>query len=130
MIQVLRAELATGRDRKRAFDRARAACRRAKDHARFDNTGLPAAHRSAGNLEWLRGNLETARQLWQRSIDEAKRMRARNEVGLTLLEIGSRLGDRHYLEQAERVLTTCGAELHRRRASDLLMHGQTTTAEC
>ena len=69
--QVLRAELATGRDLKRALERARAACRRAVDHARFDNVGLPAAHRSAGQLEWLRGNLASACQHWQRSMDEA-----------------------------------------------------------
>ena len=57
-------------------------------------------------------------------------MGARNEVGLTLLEVGSRLGDRQYLEQAEGLLAACGAELHRRRASHLLMRRLTTTAEC
>jgi hypothetical protein len=42
------------------------------------------------------------------------------ETGLTLLEMGRRLGERSTLEQAEVVLATCGADFDRRTAHELL----------
>ncbi len=61
-----------------------------------------------------------ARELWQRSLDAAERLGARYETGLTLLEMGQRLGERSDLEQAEVLLAACGADLDRRRAHELL----------
>jgi tetratricopeptide (TPR) repeat protein len=117
---LLKAELASNGNRQASLDLARHACRRALVAGKLDCAGLPAAYRLEGVYEWLKGKPTAARKSWQRSLDAAERLGARYETGLTLLEMGRRLGQRSDLEQAEVLLATCGADFDRRRAHELL----------
>ena len=78
---------------------------------RLDCEALAAAHRCRGTYQWLRGRPRRAVRSWRRSIAVAERIGARYELALTWLEIGSRTGERGYLEDAEQVFSELGDEL-------------------
>ena len=118
---VLRASLASDANRRTALARAQRACRRAIAGGKLDSAGRPAAYRAAGTCEWLRGEPDEARRLWQLSLDAAQLLESSYEVALTLLEMGGRLGEKATVEEAEALLRRCGAELARHRAHEVLV---------
>jgi hypothetical protein len=117
---LLRAMVATRSDRRAALDRAQRTCQRAIADGSLYRAGQPDVFRAAGTCAWLRGKPDEARRFWQLSLDAARFLEAKFEVARTLLETGARLGDRSTVEEAEVLATSCGAELVRRRAQQVL----------
>ena len=60
-------------------------------------------------LEWQRGNVRAAKQIWTRGCDLAERMGARYVLAQTRHEIGRRFKNRDDLESAERLFMAAGA---------------------
>jgi tetratricopeptide (TPR) repeat protein len=72
--------------------------------------GLPEALRLQGTCEWLKGNGKAAQKRWEQSLKLAREQGQRYEEGLTILEMGLRLGNRDYLERSVLILSGIGAE--------------------
>jgi tetratricopeptide (TPR) repeat protein len=83
--------------------KARQACRAALAQEKFDRGSRVAACRMQGLYEWLRGKSKPAQKWWQRSLEAAKALGARYELGLTHLEMGKCLRDAAHLKQAEMI---------------------------
>jgi tetratricopeptide (TPR) repeat protein len=53
---------------------------------------LPIAHLYLGNVAWLTGDVEGARDAWQDAVDKAESAQAMNNLGWLLYSEGSDLG--------------------------------------
>jgi tetratricopeptide (TPR) repeat protein len=96
------------------------ACQDALKQGKAYLPGKPRAMMLRGQYEWLRGKQTAAKKWWQRSLTLAEQMNVRYELGKTLLDMGSRLGDRSYLEKAIAILSEVGAEWDLARAREAL----------
>ena len=100
--------------------KAKCACRDALKQAKAARQVLPETIRLQGTYEWLRRKPAAARKWWQRSLALAEELGQRYDVGMTLLEMGQRLGERAHLERAEAILAEIDAERDLARARELL----------
>ena len=94
------AEALQGAPRAAALREAQRACRTALGCARRMPLWLPAGLRLQATSDWLRGDAPAARKGWQESLDVAARSAFPVERGLTLMEMGRRLGDAELVRQA------------------------------
>lgn len=117
---LLAAERSVGFDRAAWLKKAVRACREALKQEKEFRPGLPEAMRLQGTCEWLKGNRASADKWWQRSLAEAERMKLRYDIGMTLAEMGKRLGDRANLDRAEAIFSEIGAEWDLARAQEAL----------
>jgi tetratricopeptide (TPR) repeat protein len=117
---LLALEQAGSAEKGRAFKEAQKACRELLKHGKADIAALVPAYRMRGTYEWLRGRPGKAEKWWQKSLEHAEKLGARYEGALTHLEIGRRLGDRGYLEQAEAAFADMGAAFDLAEAQQLL----------
>jgi hypothetical protein len=120
MVRVAQAEHAQGAERAAALAEARRACRTAMHCARQLPLWLPQAWRTQGTLHWLEGDEAAARNCWRESLAAAERSSFPVERGLTLLEKGSRLGDRALAEPAAALFRQTRARTHLERVVALL----------
>ena len=81
---------------------------------------MPEALRLQGTCEWLRGKKGPAQEWWDQSLTMAQEQGQRYDEGVTLLERGSRLGNRGDLEKAIMILSEIGAEWDLARAREAL----------
>jgi class 3 adenylate cyclase/tetratricopeptide (TPR) repeat protein len=117
---LLTAERASGPEKRGALHKAERTCRRAIAGGELDSAGRPAAYRAAGTCAWLRGKPTEARRLWQISLDAARFLESTYELGLTLLERGSRTAELAEVGEAAALFNKCGAELAAFRAREVL----------
>jgi tetratricopeptide (TPR) repeat protein len=109
-LAVRSAEGAAGPEHRAALRRARRACRGALRQSARTPEAAAAAARLRGTLEWLAHHRRRARRWWAASLAAGTRLGARQEVGLTHLEIGRRIGDRPSLERAAELFAAIGAD--------------------
>jgi tetratricopeptide (TPR) repeat protein/predicted Ser/Thr protein kinase len=102
------------------LNEARHACRQAIKHAKTFRPGLPEALRLRGTCEWLKGSPAAAQKCWQDSLALAVEMGTRHDQGMTLYEMGRRLGDREHLERAIAIFAEIGAEFDLARSQEAL----------
>jgi tetratricopeptide (TPR) repeat protein len=100
--------------------KARRACRAALKEGKAYRPGLPEAMMLQGRYEWLRGKPATVQEWWQHSLALAEEMGQRYDLGMTLTEMGRRLGERAHLERAEAIFAEIGAEWDLARARKTL----------
>jgi hypothetical protein len=81
---------------------------------------MPEALRLQGTCEWLKGKSGPAQKGWDQSLKMAQAQGQRYDEGLTLLEMGRRLGNRSVLEKAVTILSETGAEWDLARARQAL----------
>ena len=117
------AEGAAGVERAALRHKAEEACRTTVRHGRTVREGVPGAYRLTGRYHWLSGNPAGARRWWERSLTAAEQLGARYELGLTLLEMGRRLGGRPYVERAGSIFADLGASFESADARNLLLQG-------
>ena len=86
------------------------ACRAAVKQGKIYRPGMPEALRLRGRYAWLRAKPQTAGRSWQRSLALAEGQGQPYEVGLTLLEMGQRLGDHGHVEHAAAIFNRIGAQ--------------------
>jgi len=127
---VLKADAAQGAARVSALKKAGSACRAALRQGRLFRGGASCAMRSQGLYDWVKGNHAAARRWWERSLGIAQELGARYDMGMTMLEMGQRIGDPQFLRRAETVFSEIGAELdlattHRLRQSPARSTGST-----
>jgi tetratricopeptide (TPR) repeat protein len=113
---LVKAEKADGRARTAILKKAKRACRAALREGRHFRGSLPGAMRSQGTYEWLRGKHAGAQRWWEQSLSAAQKLRARYDLGMTLLEMGRCMSDSALLERAETIFSEIGAELDRATA--------------
>ncbi len=102
------------------LNKAERACHAARAHARKFLPAMPEALRLQGTCEWLNSQEAPARKWWDQSLKMAQEQGQRYDEGIILLEIGSRLNDRDYLERAFTILSEIGAEWDLARAREAL----------
>ncbi len=99
---------------------ARQACQMALKWGRLDRASLVAAYRAKGTYEWLAGSPTAAHWWWQRSLQLARRLGARYELGMTHLEIGRLTGEHDRLESAQSIFANVGAQFDLAQTQGLL----------
>lgn len=104
------AETAEGATRSGWLRKAKTACRAALRQTRADTELTPGALRVRGTYQWLEGRRAAAAHSWQLALAAAERLGARHELGLISQEMGRRLNDRRYLEQAQLIFSEIKAE--------------------
>jgi len=90
---VLAAERARPDERDALMRRARSANRRLAHQVRLDRAATPAALRSRGAYEWVRGHDRRAIASWRRSAASAELLGLPRELAVTQLEAGRRTHD-------------------------------------
>ena len=93
------------------------ACQSALKHGRTYRFGLPETLRLKGRHEWLRGKPSAARKYWQQSLSISEELGTRFDLGMTLLEMGCRLGDKDQVERAKAIFTEIGAKVEMQRTA-------------
>lgn len=106
-----RAEESDGLAKQVWLKKAKSVCRKTLKEARRTPETLPAAMMFKGRYEWLSGKPDAAQRWWVDALVQAEESGTRYSEGLIHLEIGSRLGDREHLQQAEFILNSIGAQL-------------------
>ena len=109
VVRVAMAERADAAARPAALAQAGAACKAALACARLMPLWLPEALRAQGNLSWLEGNGAAANQHWRESLEVAEQAAFPIDRGLTLMAMGTRLGDADLLNQAAQLFRQTGA---------------------
>jgi len=112
VVHVAVAERADAALKPAALQAARTACKAALACARELPLWLPEALRTQGNLCWLEGDAQDARKHWRESLAVAERSALPVERGLTMMDMGLRIGDAALLEQAAQLFRQTGALTH------------------
>jgi class 3 adenylate cyclase/tetratricopeptide (TPR) repeat protein len=115
------AEHSTGKEKIAWLTKANLSCKKSLKAAKRYRPPLMDAQLFQGRYEWLRGNSSAAQKWWRRALEEARQKGDRYEEGIAHLEIGSRLGDRAHLEQADAILEEMGAEFDLAQAREVLL---------
>ncbi len=94
---------------------ARQACRNLHNYARIFNIGRPMAWYYQGYCDWNEDKKKRAIKAWQKSLDEARKMKMPYEEGLANLALGLHLETRepareYHLQQAVIQFAELGAE--------------------
>lgn len=79
--------------------------------AKHFKCGQPKAFRLNGSFSWLKGNPKKAHYFWKKGIDLCQKLGCRNEEGLLYFEMGKRLNDINYLQQAQEIFIETGANM-------------------
>ncbi len=119
-LRLIIAERAEASRKDASMNRAGQACKIALKAGRLDCASMVAAYRAKGTYEWLAGRSRTAHSWWQRSLQLARRLGARYELGMTHLETGRLTGERAELETAESIFLDVGAQFDLAQARKLL----------
>jgi hypothetical protein len=114
------AEQAEPAERGAMLKKAKLACRRALKQCRLDRAALPSAYRLQGTYEWLRGKPEAAQKRWQHSVALAEELGARHDLGRAHLEMGTRMGNPVFLQQAEAIFRDIGANWNLAQVQELI----------
>jgi tetratricopeptide (TPR) repeat protein len=89
----LTAERASPDEREALMRRARSGCRALERQVRLDRAAAPAALRSRGTYQWLRGKRRRANASWRKSAASAEVLGMPRELAVTQLEAGGRTDD-------------------------------------
>ena len=100
------------------LSRANQACREALEHARKSRVRLPDVMRIRATCLWLSGDRKAAQKMWKQSLKLTQEQGQYYDEGVILLDMGSRVGDRSYLEKAITILSEVGAEWDLARARE------------
>jgi len=99
-VAVAFAEHARSLEKTGALKKARSACKTALKHSRTYCVVSPQACRLQGTYKWLKGKPSSALTWWERSLKASEELGANYELGMTYLEMGKRLKDINFLENA------------------------------
>jgi tetratricopeptide (TPR) repeat protein len=98
-----------GAARAAALHSAQNACRVALKHGAAFVGGIPRAMRLQGTCSWLSNQPDAAEKWWRRGLAVAEKLGASYDLGMTYMEMGTRLQDRHHLERAVDLFREIGA---------------------
>ena len=118
------AERSAGKDRQAWLKKAKRSCSYSLKAARIYRPPLADAMLFQGRYEWLKGKSSSAQKWWEKALEETLRKGDLYEQGIVHLEIGSRLGDRSHLEQAEMLFEQIGAEFDLVQARNSLISAE------
>lgn len=96
------------------MSKAASECRLALKHAGRYRGVLPEAMRLKGTYEWLNGRHRRANRWWKRSLDLARELGQAYDVGMSLVEMGSRREQQDLLDSGLDIL----AQISRGRRGD------------
>jgi tetratricopeptide (TPR) repeat protein len=114
------AERSTGKEKQKWLKKAKRSCQDTLRAAKRYRPPLLDAQIFQGRYEWLRGNSSAAEKWWDKALQESRQTRDRYAEGVIYLEIGTRLGDREHLQQAESILEEIGAAFDLTKAREAL----------
>ena len=100
--------------------KAKQACKAALMMSKRFKGGRPYAYRLKGTYHWLKNQRITAKKWWRKSIEAGEQLGAKYHLGMTYFEMGKRMEDSTYLEQAMEIFDHIGAKLDLTQAQDLL----------
>ena len=106
---LLTAEQRDGEERVDWLNQAAGYLRHALKQGNIYRPVMPEAARLQGTYKWITGKPASAWKWWQRSLQAAEALGQQYDVGMTLLEMGRRLGKPEYLGRGKAVLAKMGA---------------------
>jgi tetratricopeptide (TPR) repeat protein len=99
------------------------ACKAAVKESKGYAWALPEAYRLQGTYYWLKGDTNVAAKWWDGSLESARGLGAKYELGVTYLEMGKRMRDSSHLKEAETIFKEIGATLDLSQTLELMKLG-------
>jgi tetratricopeptide (TPR) repeat protein len=110
-LRILQAERAPVATRRKAIRLAERACRKALSYSRGAPTWLPETKRQMGILACIRGDIKAMHEHWNSSLAIASDLALPVQRARTLLEMGVRLREGRFVEEAIEVFARKGAQV-------------------